>query len=330
MKHRILMTLLGAGAAFVLPALAAPDLTGKSPAFVTAYNAAYAKCVTNGKRTDTARKKPAEIAACEQSALAAASAAPKPSGTDLVDKFPSSSMGSSTVVDLRNTPMGTPAIRLNQAQMDDLAKRIAPSAMVLKIPVDFKGLPTQFPDSVPERDRPAKIMVSVWMDGRYQADDGTWVKAPNQALSLSVELDYPSDGILKTELSIPLEAPEQAYEGLDLALFGNSDRHRIYVQMRSGIMTNDNSVDPPRYSFFQAWDDANSNIRFANATAYAIGQIENGKWVRFHRTWSGPTPAEFATSNEPCDDEANHELNITGSEVYEFGITARTCEVVVQ
>tara|TARA_R110000787_G_scaffold20114_11_gene59897 strand:+ start:6969 stop:7955 length:987 start_codon:yes stop_codon:yes gene_type:complete len=328
MKHRILMTLLGAGAAFVLPALAAPDLTGKSPAFMTAYNAAYAKCVTNGKRTDTARKKPAEIAACEQSALAAASAAPKPSGTNLVDKFPSSSIGSNTVVDLRNTPMGTPDIMLNQAQMDDLVKRINPNAMVMKIPVDFKGLPTKFPDSVPEWDRPVKIMVCVWLDGRYQADDGRWVTVPSQAVSFAVELDYPADGTLQTELSIPFEAPEQAYEGLDLTLFGNSDRHRIYVQISSGFVTN-NSVGGGRYSFWGAWDNANSSIRFANATAYSIGQIEKGEWVRFHRIWSGPTPAEFATSNEPCDDEANHDLT-RGPEADEFGKTARTCEVVVQ
>ena len=232
MNYRILTYLL-ATCCFCLTGLAAPDLSGKSPAFVAAYNAAYSRCITNGKRASTVRKKPAEIAACEQSALAEAPAATVQAAPTLIDRVSIPVIGQTRALSLPTTiSPDRPGIVLTQDDMDEMKRNIDPNKMILTIPIDFQNLPKQFPDTVRDEDRPHKIVLLIGVSGMTLTDENQWRALPDRSVDMKVELDYPVDGNRKTDLKVPLEGPGPAYDGLDFRFFGNSDRHRLGFSIR--------------------------------------------------------------------------------------------------
>lgn len=327
MKYRILTSLL-VSCYFSLPGLAAPDMAGKSPAFVAAYDAAYSQCITSGKRASTVRKKSSEIAACEQSALAAAKAAEAPSRPSVLDKVSIPGIGGTPTSNLPTVSSDGPTIVLTQVRMEEMNRNMDPNRMILTIPIDFQNLPTQFPNTVPDRDRPDKIVIIIQVEGASLTDENTWRVLPDRRVVLRVELDYPVDGNLQTNLTVPLEGPESAYDGLDFRFFGNSDRHRLNISMLPRIKDRSGQEDNP---FEYAWDDATSNFRFADVSYTMFGQFEKGKWVRLHRYWSGPTPDEFVTATSGCG-ERGPGIFGGGSVADSFGNgqTARSCEAIVQ
>jgi len=327
MKYRILTSLLAA-CCFALSGLAAPDLSGKSPAFVAAYEAAYSQCITNGKRASTVRKKPAEIAACEQSALAEATAATAQTASTLIDRVSIPGIGQTPDLNLPTVSPDGPTIVLTQARMEEMNRNMDPNRMILTIPIDFQNLPTQFPNTVPDRNKPDKIVILIQAEGASLTDENTWRVLPDRRVVLRVELDYPVDGNLQTNLTVPLEGPESAYDGLDFRFFGNSDRHRLKIAMVPKIIDRSGQEDR---SFGDAWDDATSKFRFADVSYTMFGQFENGKWTTLYRYWSGPTPDEFVTAISRCGERGP---GIFGggslAEGFGNGQTARSCEAIVQ
>jgi hypothetical protein len=325
MKYRILTSLLAA-CCFALPGLAAPDLSGKSPAFVAAYEAAYSQCITNGKRASTVRKKPAEIAACEQSALAEATAATAQTASTLIDRVSIPGIGQTPDLNLPTVSPDGPTIVLTQDDMDEMKRNMDPNRMILTIPIDFQNLPTQFPNTVRDEDRPDKIVFLIGVSGMTLTDENQWRALPDRSVDMKVELDYPIDGNLQTDLKVPLEGPGPAYDGLDFRFFGNSDRHRLGISIRVRTKKRSGSEDNP---FEYAWDQATSIFRFADVSYVTSGQFEKGKWVRLRRYWSGPTPDEFVTATSECHDD--NSLNRDGPSQYSGnGPTARSCEALVQ
>jgi len=325
MNYRILTYLL-ATCCFCLPGLAAPDLSGKSLAFVAAYDAAYSRCITNGKRASTVRKKPAEIAACEQSALAEATAATVQAAPTLIDRVSIPVIGQTPALSLPTISPDRPDIVLTQDDMDEMKRNMDPNRMILTIPIDFQNLPTQFPNTVRDEDRPDKIVLLIGVSGMTLTDENKWETLPDRSVELKVELDYPVDGNLQTDLKVPLEGPESAYDGLDFRFFGNSDRHRLGISIRLRTKSRDGNERNP---FEYTWDEPTSMFRFADVSFVTGGQFEKGKWVRLHRYWSGPTPDEFVTATSECHDD--NSLNRDGPSQYSGnGPTARSCEALVQ
>jgi hypothetical protein len=325
MKYRILTSLLAA-CYFSLPGLAAPDLAGKSPAFVAAYDAAYSQCITSGKRASTVRKKSSEIAACEQSALAEATAATAQTAPTLIDRVSIPGIRQTPDLNLPTVSSDTPAIVLTQDDMDEMKRNMDPNRMILTIPIDFQNLPTQFPNTVRDEDRPDKIVLLIGVNGMTLTDENQWRSLPDRSVDMKVELDYPVDGNLQTDLTVPLEGPGPAYDGLDFRFFGNSDRHRLGISIRARTKNRDGNEGNP---FEYTWDEPTSMFRFADVSFVTGGQFEKGKWVRLHRYWSGPTPDEFVTATSECHDDTS--LNRDGPSQYSGnGPTARSCEALVQ
>jgi hypothetical protein len=325
MKYRILTSLLAA-CYFSLPGLAAPDLAGKSPAFVAAYDAAYSQCITSGKRASTVRKKSSEIAACEQSALAEATAATAQTAPTLIDRVSIPGIRQTPELNLPTVSSDTPAIVLTQDDMDEMKRNMDPNRMILTIPIDFQNLPTQFPNTVRDEDRPDKIVLLIGVNGMTLTDENQWRSLPDRSVDMKVELDYPVDGNLQTDLTVPLEGPGPAYDGLDFRFFGNSDRHRLGISIRARTTNRDGNERNP---FEYTWDEPTSMFRFADVSFVTGGQFEKGKWVRLHRYWSGPTPDEFVTATSECHDD--NSLNRDGPSQYSGnGPTARSCEALMQ
>lgn len=231
MNYRIL-TYWPAACCFSLPGLAAPDLSGKSPAFLAAYYAACSRCITHGKRASTVHKKPAEIVACEQGAFAEAAAATVPATRTSSDGVSIPGIGQTPALNLPTVSPDTPAIVLTQDDMDEMKRNIDPNKMILTIPIDFQNLPTQVPNTVRDEDRPDKIVLLIGVCGMTLTDENRWRALPDRSVDMKVELDYPVDGNLQTDLKVPLEGPGPACDGLDYRFFGNSDRHRLGITIR--------------------------------------------------------------------------------------------------
>jgi len=141
-----------------------------------------------------------------------------------------------------------------------------PNRMILTLPIDFRNLPTQSPNTVRDEHRPDKIVLVIKVKGVALTDENNWTTLPDRSVELKVELDYRGGGNLQTDLQVPLKGPGPAYDGLDFRFFGTSDRDRLAISIFARTKDRSGREDNP---FEYTWDQIASAFRFADVSHFS-------------------------------------------------------------